>query len=109
MIRCAETSAAEPPSGTTAARTRASSSSGASAVLVSSHSSGPSQTARPEAVGTQVLGTVGRSTPSRAAGPTVPSRTSTVATNGSTVIADGVRQAAKASLHASSGWVRSSQ
>src|SRR4051812_2249772 len=105
MIRWAETSAAEPPSGTTAARTRVSSSSDASAVLVNSHSSGPSQTAYPDSVGTQVLGTVGRSASGHAPGS--PSRTSTVATYGSTVTPTESGRPAKASLHASSGWVLS--
>src|SRR5262249_29363612 len=106
-IRWAETSAAAPPSGRMTARTRASSSSGASVVLVSSHSSGPSQTARPAPTGTQVLGTAGRSTSSRAAA-SAPSRTSTIATNGSTAMPTVPGRRSKAALHASSGWVRSS-
>src|SRR4051812_50175961 len=97
-MRWADTSVADPPSGRTAARTRASSSSGASVVLLSSHSSGPSQTARPVPVGAQVLGAVGRSTPSAAdaSAPTVPSRTSTIATNGSAGVPTGAGRGPKA-------------
>src|SRR3954463_2783219 len=115
-IRWAETSVADPPSGRTAARTRVSRSSGVSVVLLSSHSSGPSQTARPVPVGTQVLGAVGRSTPSAAdaSGPAARSRTSVIATNGSTVMPAASGRRSKAVLHARrgclawSGWVRSS-
>src|SRR5262249_1743350 len=106
-IRWAETSAAAPPSGRTTARTRASSSSGVSVVLVSSHSSGPSQTARPAPTGTQVLGTAGRSTSRRAAA-SAPSGTAAVATNGSAAMPPGPGRRSKAALHAWSGWVRSS-
>src|SRR4051812_45882000 len=109
-MRWADTSVADPPSGRTAARTRASSSSGASVVLLSSHSSGPSQTTRPVPAGSQVLGAVGRSTPSAAdaSAPTVPSRTSTIATYGSTAMPMLSGRRSKAARHPSSGWVRSS-
>src|SRR5918997_555744 len=109
-IRWAETSVADPPRPTTAVRTRASNSSGVSVVLVSSHSSGPSQTARPVPAGAQVLGAVGRSAPSAAddSAPTVPSRTSTMATYGSTAMPTVSGSRSKAVRHPSRGWVRSS-
>src|SRR5262249_41239783 len=57
--------------------------------------------------GTQVLGTAGRSTSSRAAA-SASSRTSTIATNGSTAMPTVPGRRSKSALHPSSGWVRSS-
>src|SRR3954464_12852614 len=112
VVCCPDTSTAAPPCWARASRSRSSSSGPASAVPVTSHSSGPSQITVVSPLFAYVDAVVGSSTPSRSAaaaapGPDGATRRSTIVMNGSSAIATESGSCANRAAHGCSGLVRS--